>query len=106
MLVVWPPIAIGDPPGGLVDDRLGDEDALVEAQRGEVASRSAGEKDRVPGRQAAIDEEPDMSPDRIEIDLQVGVAEHRRDRDVAALETAATGLAVHDGKPPQRGPSA
>ena len=77
------------PTSGGLDGRLPDGDALIERHGREVARRASGEQHRIARGRAAVDKEIDVSGDGVEVDRQVRVVvEHRRNRDVAALESS------------------
>ena len=84
VLVVWPPIAIGTRPAASSTTASPTATRSSNVMRREVARRTAGEEHRVAGGEAAVDEEPDVPADRVEVHGQVRVvAEQRGDRHVA-----------------------
>ena len=93
------------PPGGFVDHRLGDATPLVEGHGREVAGRAAGQERAVALVDAALDQEADGRRIAGEVDRQVGVAEHGRDGDVAALEPLPRPL-ESPSQPPSSSPHA
>ena len=85
--------------GGRLYDRFRHRGSLIEGHRREVPRSAPGQENRAPGLEPPVDQESDMAADGVEVDRQIRVFEHRRDRDVAADEPAAAGFTIH-GVPP------
>ena len=82
--------------GGRRDDSLPDRHALIERHRREVARRPAREEDRGARHAPAVDEELHVPRDRIDVQGEFRiVAEHRRDRDVAAGQAISGPRRIH-----------
>ena len=86
---------------GLVDDRLGHRDPLVEGHGREIAGRAAGQEGRARAVETVLEQKPDVGAQRLLVHRQaVGILEWRRDGHVAALEFAFQFLgAVHGFHP-------
>ena len=63
---------------------IGDPQPLIERQRAELSCSAADEDDAVPFPNAAVEQKADVPLHPGEVELEVGLAEQRRDRDVAA----------------------